>query len=468
MTLSCQIKFYEETNCLEASVTRLRAFARYFHRSDYPWAKEQKYASSSGVYFLFGPCDEFPRRFYIGQAEIRQNDSLGIVNRMNEKTAHERINDWTDGVMFVCTDNYFNENPLRLRYLENHLWKDASCLHPFECSLPHTYQVVTRSEPRAGFVGEEDQETLDEFIQFCKLFLKLAGFPIYCSETALVPQTLMCSNGAKREMSEQVLQVKEGQNLPQISHELVAKDERVADLSSQPPVEAKVQEIYHHSAYGNVEAQLYFSEASGDYVLCAGAELKKLTTAKSSTRVLREGHRLHIDANNRTTTDIHFPTRNQAALFVCGTETVNANVYWQPSKNLQGLKLSSIKAENVPTIGSGASVHGKVHGTDRRFYLRDKEGRYNAQGYLEADNVHFTVLAGSKLAINPPGIRCEKRIKEKRKLFSSKISNNTLLEDITFDKCSPAAEFVMYRSANGKTEWKDVNGRILGNYIDFS
>ena len=405
MTLSCQIKFYEETNCLEASVTRLRAFARYFHRSDYPWAKEQKYASSSGVYFLLGPCDEFPRRFYIGQAEIRQNDSLGIVNRMNEKTAHERINDWTDGVMFVCTDNYFNENPLRLRYLENHLWKDASGLHPFECSLPHTYQVVTRSEPRAGFVGEEDQETLDEFIQFCKLFLKLAGFPIYSSEAALVPQTLMCSNGAKREIFKQVLQVKEVQNLPQISHELEAKDERVADLSSQLPVEAKVQEIYHHSAYGNVEAQLYFSEASGDYVLCAGAELKKLTTAKSSTRVLRERHRLQIDANNRTTTDIHFQTRNQAALFVCGRQTVSANEYWKLSNELQGNNLQSLKTSSVPAPVSGSQVQKTANNMSGRFYLRDRNGRFDAQGFLEPDNVQFTVLAGSKIIDMPPGER---------------------------------------------------------------
>ncbi len=462
MTLSCQIKFYEETNCLEASVTRLRAFARYFHRSDYPWAKEQKYASSSGVYFLFGPCDEFPRRFYIGQAEIRQNDSLGIVNRMNEKTAHERINDWTDGVMFVCTDNYFNENPLRLRYLENHLWKDASGLHPFECSLPHTYQVVTRSEPRAGFVGEEDQETLDEFIQFCKLFLKLAGFPIYCSETALVPQTLMCSNGAKREISEQVLQVKEVQNLPQISHELEAKDERVADLSSQLPVEAKVQEIYHHSAYGNVEAQLYFSEASGDYVLCAGAELKKLTTAKSSTRVLRERHRLQIDANNRTTTDIHFQTRNQAALFVCGRQTVSANEYWKLSNELQGNNLQSLKTSSVPAPVSGSQVQKTANNMSVRFYLRDRNGRFDAQGFLEPDNVQFTVLAGSKIIDMPPGERRIPKIERDRRNYSRIIKDNTLLQNITFPSRSHAAEFVVFRAANGNVEWKDVNGVPLG------
>lgn len=465
MSLECSIFSDDEMTFLEGKYVlngseigtrKLVAFARCFRKRDGLGAKAQKYGKHPGVYFLFGPLENHSlRRYYVGQAEVRQNGNA-IFNRMNETNGHAEILDWEIGVMFVCTESAYLHDSEKLRYIEDTLYKDAKNVnHP-------AFRLVTKSTQPGKRLDDYDQDVLDSFIQFCKLFLKLAGFPIYCPEAAQLPQTLMYSDGTKREISEKVLQVNKVQDTPQISYEQVLKDEKETDLLSQPHAKTKVQEIYHHAPYGHVEAQLYFSAASGDYVLCAGAELKKLTTANPSTRTLRERYRSRIDTNNRTIADIHFKTRNQAALFVCGTETINANAYWKSSNELQKTNLPDLKTGSLPAPVAGQVVQKTSKDTRVRFYLRDRNGRFDAQGFLESDNVRFTVLAGSKLAGNPPGIRCEKRIKEKRTLFSLKIKNNILLENITFDKCSPAAEFVMYCSANGKTKWKDVNGISLG------
>ena len=427
MSLSCHVKFYEEPNCLEASVTRLRAFARYFHRSDYQWAKEQRYASSSGVYFLFGPREEFPRRFYIGQAERRQNDALGIVNRMNERSAHERINDWTDGIMFICTDEYFNENPLRLRYLENHLWKAANDLHPFECTLPHAYQVVTRSEPRVGYISEEDQDTLDEFIQFCKLFLKLAGFPIYCQEEAMLPQV---ANSIANEQ------------ITSDSRPLVPPcSEEITEL--QLPTETSAQEYFIHCKSGVPIARLYLSPSSGKYVLCAGSFLAPITSAKQNIRALRKQYRSQIDANSRTKAEISLESRNQAALFVSGTKSRNANDYW--------------KTEEVPGIA--------IVPNELLFYFTSVQGEFAARGRLETNHKHFTILAGSRVRAESLA-SVHQSILELRRNYSTIIRNGKLLRDITFNSSSGAAQFVCLCATNGKRAWRTAEGVPLGEFLD--
>ncbi|SIQ44533.1 protein of unknown function [Chryseobacterium sp. RU37D] len=97
------------------------------------------------------------------------------------------------------------------------------------------------------------------------------------------------------------------------------------------------------------------------------------------------------------------------------------------------------------------------------FYIRATRGA-NAQGQIT--NEGFVVLKGSEIAdsvtnsLNQSIINFRQRLIDEQKIVNI---NNKLVfsEDYLFSSPSTAAAIVMGRSANGLTEWKLSDGRIL-------
>lgn len=479
MFLSCQIKTDENMLWFEGSIKTLRLQALYFTKDKIQWARNQNKANASGIYFLFGPANEFPRRFYIGQAETRQEGNLGIVNRMNEANGHERILDWTIGVMFIYTDDYFNDNPMKLRYLENKLWNEAISLHPLDCQLPHTFQLVTRNEPRTGVVNEIDQETLDHFIIFCKMFLKLMNLPIYEKESSLLPSIIFNVPQKKDQIEQPTLNTSENTNIKNLYqsqeslNQISSTNETVPPLTFsseevQPPQESNITQIYKHIVRGVTKAQMYYSEKSQDYVLCKGSFLSAISSsAQDRDRMLRIQYSNLITPELRTKAEIHFPSRNQVALFVCGTATVNANVFWTSNTNIHTQSNSLFSSQQEATqsplnsISTKQDTNQQYQNKKVLFFFKDPRGRYNAKGYLENNNKQFTILAGSKVIDEPPGDPGE-GILSLRARYAQKLNKGIITENITFNSRSQAANFVCLRSSNGNICWKTENGISLG------
>lgn len=89
-------------------------------------------------------------------------------------------------------------------------------------------------------------------------------------------------------------------------------------------------------------------------------------------------------------------------------------------------------------------------------------GGIKANGLFNPNDCSIVVKAGSEIRLDNPANG--EGIKELRQAYKEKIKKikgkYILQEDVHFDKLSPAAEFVIGGSCNGKTEWKS-DGKTL-------
>lgn len=86
----------------------------------------------------------------------------------------------------------------------------------------------------------------------------------------------------------------------------------------------------------------------------------------------------------------------------------------------------------------------------------DASGEQTSEGFL--------VLKGSKISIDMTPSFSESIKKHRLKLIEKQIiADNKFQEDYIFSSPSFAASLVMGRSANGLTEWKTLDGKILKN-----
>ena len=91
-------------------------------------------------------------------------------------------------------------------------------------------------------------------------------------------------------------------------------------------------------------------------------------------------------------------------------------------------------------------------------------GGIKAMGKYNSKNNSIVVLKGSEIRLDNPA-NSENMEKKRQDCFTKgkikKVKGKYILqEDVPFDKLSPAAEFVIGGSCNGKTEWKS-NGKTL-------
>ncbi len=110
----------------------------------------------------------------------------------------------------------------------------------------------------------------------------------------------------------------------------------------------------------------------------------------------------------------------------------------------------------VPSVkGINAAGH-----KDDLLYLTSVSGKWNAMAVMSADG--FVVLKGSVIS-NTVVKSCPDKVRQLRKAYKGKISSdNVLLENIPFSSPSYAADFVSDYSMSGQKEWKNKNGKSLG------
>lgn len=91
-------------------------------------------------------------------------------------------------------------------------------------------------------------------------------------------------------------------------------------------------------------------------------------------------------------------------------------------------------------------------------------GGINANGLYDLKTGQITVLKNSEIRLdNPANSESMEKMRQgyyKKGLIEKKNGKYILKQDIPFDKLSPAAEFVIGGSCNGKIEWKS-NGKTL-------
>ena len=90
-----------------------------------------------------------------------------------------------------------------------------------------------------------------------------------------------------------------------------------------------------------------------------------------------------------------------------------------------------------------------------------KKNGIQAHGRYNKGTGHFTVLAGSTIALDKPIIKNDGAIKTRKELFGNTTERATLADDVTFQSTSTAATFVLGGSQNGWTEWVNDRGETL-------
>lgn len=132
--------------------------------------------------------------------------------------------------------------------------------------------------------------------------------------------------------------------------------------------------------------------------------------------------------------------------------------------------LSPYKGKSVERLHESVLFRMKVLGYDldrqdkgpaaSSLFHTKKNGVY-ANGRYDKDTGHFTVLAGSAVALDRPIIKNVGAMDARRKLFGDSAVRAELKDDVSFSSPSAAAVFVLGGSQNGWTEWVNEEGRTL-------
>jgi len=156
----------EPSGRLKCSLLNWTGLGYKIPRSYLPSCVELKYLKQSGVYFLFGADKDEKPVVYIGQAGTRKNKE-GLLYRIKEP--HNKIELWTDAVMFTTTNNSLG--PTEIGFLENRFCNMAIAAN--------RYDVKNANDPPLGNLTEEKESEMEEFIQYAKLVIGVLGFKVF-------------------------------------------------------------------------------------------------------------------------------------------------------------------------------------------------------------------------------------------------------------------------------------------------
>lgn len=116
--------------------------------------------------------------------------------------------------------------------------------------------------------------------------------------------------------------------------------------------------------------------------------------------------------------------------------------------------ISTIQEETKPADAIECSIHSKSKGC-------------NANAYLYEDG-KMTLLKGSTICNTTTASFAPHSLKLRESLIKSSCSEKegifTTIKDIEFVSPSGASDFVLGRSSNGWTEWKDSNNDLINKY----
>lgn len=102
------------------------------------------------------------------------------------------------------------------------------------------------------------------------------------------------------------------------------------------------------------------------------------------------------------------------------------------------------------------------------FYVKAFDRPASGIGFFDGKTGKFILKKGSRLAANTAP---KYNNKQPREEFISKYCKNIdgeiiLQQDVALDSPSGASKIILGRSSNGKTDWKDSEGRTFGSYIE--
>ena len=136
-------------------------------------------------------------------------------------------------------------------------------------------------------------------------------------------------------------------------------------------------------------------------------------------------------------------------------------------------RLSEIRDEIFPYIkfclaafeyNIESSVFLKKNSAPHEVPVSATRGGIKANGLYDSKTGKIIVLKNSEIRLDNPAnsdnMEKTRRDYEKNGMIEKKRGKYILKEDVSFDKLSPAAEFVIGGSCNGKIEWKS-NGKTL-------
>lgn len=133
--------------------------------------KDREELKQSGVYFLFGVSEDTGENIvYIGQAGARKNGE-GILCRLQEHKRDENKDYWTEAVVFTTSNNSFG--PIEISYLENRFFNMAK--------TANRYEVKNDVDPHHGYVTEEKESELEEFIEYAEIVIGTLGHRVFDS-----------------------------------------------------------------------------------------------------------------------------------------------------------------------------------------------------------------------------------------------------------------------------------------------
>nr|WP_297708949.1 GIY-YIG nuclease family protein [uncultured Butyrivibrio sp.] len=117
----------------------------------------------AGIYFLVGKIDG-KKAIYVGQGNTRKNGN-GVLGRVLE---HKKPTEayWKTAFILISNSDWITAT--ELNYLENQF-----------CYLANSageYYVVNAWDPSLGKVSDETRVTMEPFIEYAKLALKLQGY----------------------------------------------------------------------------------------------------------------------------------------------------------------------------------------------------------------------------------------------------------------------------------------------------
>lgn len=238
----------------------------------------------AGIYFLVGEIDKKPA-IYVGQGNARKNGN-GVLGRVIE---HRKASESYWNVAFILISNSDWVSATELNYLEYQF-----------CNMANnagSYHVVNAWDPSLGKVSEETKVTMEPFIDYTKLVLKIQGYKPFEKDLLAT-----CVTGSKDDVIEMFLvqQGKEGRS-----------------------VDARCKYI------------------DGKYVVLKGSKIASLPTNSCPKRVANKRAMVAncIDKNNILKKDIEFDSPSSAASFVI-LGTANGNILW---KSKDGICLKDLQ-----------------------------------------------------------------------------------------------------------------------------
>lgn len=364
--------------------------------------------STPGVYFLFGHDDATDKPFvYIGEAD-------NVVSRLLQLHPFEKDDIyWTECIIVVTPDGTLEKG--RIKYLENRFYsiaKDAK-----------RYEVKNANTPKQSPVSRQIRDLLEECIINVQLIVPTMGQTVFTPSPSAVKAT-------------------------------DDNEENLLYFSRNKGQGGNATGKLMEDGFWVLQGSYIYPVLASYYI---GTGLEKARTKYAEV----------IDKNGFLQRDVVFGSPSTAASFVCG-KSVNGLTEWKNKKRVNLKDLNSeqsdaTKKANGEKTGSNKTIiESELHFDKfKMFHLQNSHVR--ADGNICGNG--FVVLKGSQISKNetkscPNGIRTRRA----QLVTDAKVTDGIFTEDVFFTSSSTAASVVLGASANGKIEWKDIDGKTLKQY----